>query len=61
MRVIVTTFCNRAHRPDGRPVGHECFVLPKAALKLEDREDYVGACDVLASAGPLRRHRGTRR
>lgn len=57
-RVIVTTFCNQAHLPDGRPVGHACFVLPPAALELEDSEDYAGANDILAGAA-LRPHRGT--
>jgi len=32
----VTTFCNRAHRLlDGKPIGHNCYVLDLAKLRLE--------------------------
>jgi hypothetical protein len=35
-RIYCTSFCNFGHDLDsGRPVGHECYVLPVAALRAE--------------------------
>ncbi len=58
--VVVTTFCNRAHLLDGRPLDHECFVLPPEALRAEDAEDYQSACDLL-NGRELKPHSGVRR
>jgi hypothetical protein len=39
--VYHTSYCNHGHRLfDGRPVDHECYVLPPAALQAE-REDRI--------------------
>lgn len=48
----VTTYCNFPHRiRDGRPVGHECVVLPVAALQAEILGDYERAIQIMRSAG----------
>lgn len=48
MNSYVTTYCNRAHRKsDGRPIGHECRILPVEALKAEMDGDFERACDIL--------------
>jgi hypothetical protein len=32
----VTSFCNFAHRlKDGKPIEHECYIIPPRLLKLE--------------------------
>jgi hypothetical protein len=32
----VTTFCNFAHYLDtGRPIGHECYIIPPRLLEME--------------------------
>ena len=44
----VTTYCNRAHRmSDGKPIEHECRIIPPRALKLEREGDFSGAIQVL--------------
>ena len=59
-----TTYCNKAHRlVDGKPIGHECTILPPAALKAEMAGDYDEAIEILAEArnrGRIRTHRGVR-
>lgn len=31
-----TSFCNFAHSlKTGRPIGHECYIIPPAALRIE--------------------------
>lgn len=48
----VSTFCNFPHRLDtGRPVGHECYILPPAMLRAELAGDYDGAAEILSAAG----------
>ena len=38
MRTYVTSYCNFAHRlNDGKPVEHECAILPPAALEVRRR------------------------
>ena len=47
--IYLTSYCNHGHYlNDGKPVDHECHVLPPRALQLE-RE---------GAAKPLRTHRG---
>jgi hypothetical protein len=49
-----TTYCNKAHRVrDGKPVKHECSILPPAALRAEINGDYEQACAILVEASPL--------
>ena len=57
-----TSFCNHAHRvSDGKPVAHECYVLPPAALAAERRGDFREALQHIAEARPLKTHRGVRK
>lgn len=38
--IWVTTFCNKAHRlSDGKPIKHECFIIPPKLLKAERDND----------------------
>ena len=47
----VTTFCNFAHNvKTGRPLGHECYVLPPAALRAEMAGDYEKAGELIQAA-----------
>lgn len=61
VKTYCTTYCNKAHRlSDGKPVRHECHVLPPKALALEVEGRFKEACDVLADARmPI--HRGVYR
>ena len=59
MGVYMSTYCNRGHRlSDGKPVDHECVVLPPEALQAEREDDFEMATDILAKAKPLKPHRG---
>ena len=56
-----TSFCNHPHRRlTGKPVGHECYVLPPAALEAESDGNFDLAIEVLNAAKPMRVHRGER-
>lgn len=55
----VTTYCNKAHRlADGKPIEHECHVLPPEVLHLEREGKIEEALAVLQQAKPLRVSRG---
>jgi hypothetical protein len=57
--IYCTSYCNQGHRlSDGKPVDHECIILPPKALQAERDGDYEGAIDILADASPLKPHRG---
>jgi hypothetical protein len=57
----VTTYCNHAHRlSDGKPIDHNCYVLPPAALQLERDGKFAEAIEVLERAKPLRESLGLR-
>lgn len=61
MKYYVTTFCNFVHRlADGKPVDHECYVLPTAALVAEMEGDYPKALDILSTWKKRRPHKGLR-
>jgi hypothetical protein len=58
--LYTTAFCNRAHRlRDGKPVGHECYVLDPAKLRLES-EHGAGAVEGSIVREPRTLHRGVR-
>jgi hypothetical protein len=60
MKIYCTTYCNFGHRvDDGKPVDHECYILPTAVLKLEMDGDYDGALEILRTS-VLKSHRGIR-
>ena len=49
--VFATSFCNQGHHlATGRPVGHECYVLPPAALRAERSGDVELANQILSSS-----------
>ncbi len=55
----VTTFCNFAHRlKDGKPLNHECYVLPPRALRLEWFGRFEEAIELLSRAKPMKTHKG---
>ena len=61
MSIYLTTYCNHGHRTsDGKPVEHECHVLPPKAIQAEREGDYEGATVILVEASPLKPHRGVR-
>lgn len=50
----VTTYCNFAHRlADGKPIEHECHILPPAALRAEMQGDTATAIELIQTAKPL--------
>jgi hypothetical protein len=52
--IYCSTYCNKGHRlSDGRPVRHECHILPPAALAAEIAGDIPGAIAILCAAQPL--------
>lgn len=56
----VTTYCNFAHRlSDGKPIEHECRIIPPSALMAEMEGDYEEAMEILHHT-PSREHRGVR-
>ena len=58
-RVYCTTYCNHGHRlSDGKPVNHECYVLPPAALEAERAGDFDLAARLVVAAKPLKTHGG---
>jgi hypothetical protein len=57
----VTTYCNRPHCvTTGKPVAHECYVLPPIAIQFERLGRTAAAIDEMIKAKPLRPHRGMR-
>lgn len=47
--IYASTFCNRGHYvATGRPVKHECIVIPLAALKAEMEGDYTKANEIMS-------------
>lgn len=56
---IVTTFCNHPHRmSDGKPIGHECFVLPTAMLVAERAGKHEQALVVMGQWKKRKAHKG---
>lgn len=50
----VTTYCNHPHRlKDGKPVNHNCYILPPDALEAERNGDTDRAIELLQKAKPL--------
>jgi hypothetical protein len=47
-----TSFCNKPHALEtGRPVGHECYILPPKALQAEQRGDVEESIRILEAEG----------
>lgn len=59
MKVYATTYCNHGHAlENGKPVNHECYVLPPGALEAERAGDFELAARIISAAKPLQIHRG---
>lgn len=53
--IYCTIYCNKGHLvADGKPVKHECIVIPPEALRLEIDGDIPGAIAVMDKHKPLR-------
>lgn len=51
--IYVSTYCNFAHRlSDGKPIEHECRVIPPEALEAEMRDDFPEAQRILSHTPP---------
>lgn len=58
----VSTYCNFTHRVrDGKPVEHECRIIPPAALKAEMAGEISKACDIMRASPVRMMRRGVRR
>ena len=56
-----SSYCNKAHRTtDGKPVQHECRILPIRALQAEMAGDFELAQRLLQEAPARYMRRGTR-
>ena len=48
MTTYLTSYCNKQHRlSDGKPVEHECRIIPPGALKAERSGDCAAAVEIL--------------
>ena len=57
----VTTFCNHAHRiRDGKPIAHECEILPPEALRAEIDEDFERALEIMSNRKKRYMRRGVK-
>jgi hypothetical protein len=60
-RFYVSTYCNFAHRVrDGKPINHECIIIPPAALRAEMEGDYTRAQEILSTSPRRYMRRGVR-
>ncbi len=51
MSTYCTSYCNGYHRlSDGKPVGHQCYILPPEALRLEREGKVEEAIKLLRAA-----------
>ena len=61
MLTYCTTFCNKAHLvSNGKPVEHECRILPPKALHVEMSGNFEKANDILQNTPPVYMQRGVR-
>lgn len=59
--IYCTTYCNFGHRMrDGRPVQHECRIIPPAALRAERAGDFALAQRLLKETPPRMMRRGVK-
>ena len=57
----VSTYCNFAHRvKDGKPIAHECRIIPPAALKAEMDGDCATAIEIMQKSPVRMMRRGVR-
>lgn len=56
---FLTSFCNHPHRMvDGKPIAHECYVLPTAMLVAERRGETESAFEIFQKWKNRRAHKG---
>lgn len=56
-----STYCNQDHRvSDGKPVEHECRIIPPLALKAEMCGDYERAVEILSTTQARYMRRGVK-
>lgn len=61
MNIYHTSYCNHGHVLEtGKPVEHECYVLPPEALLAEQQQDFERSEMLISAAKPLQIHRGLR-
>ena len=59
--IYCTSYCNRGHRlSDGKPVQHECRIIPPAALEAERNDDFSLAQKILAETPAQYMRRGVK-
>lgn len=57
--IYCTSFCNQGHRlSDGKPVDHQCYILPTEALHAEKLGWSVRALEILSAWKNRRAHSG---
>jgi len=62
MAYYLTSFCNHEHDlGDGKPIDHECYIIPIKALQEEKKENFVIAQNIMADAKPLKIHMGKKK
>ncbi len=60
-QVYCSSYCNKGHRlSDGKPVGHECRIIPPTALKAERAGDYERAIASMKAATARYMRRGVK-
>jgi hypothetical protein len=58
---VGTSYCNHPHDlSTGRPIGHECYVLPPKALVAERAGNVELSIELIHQAKPLKHHMGAR-
>ena len=61
MGSYVSTYCNFAHRKaDGKPINHECRIIPPAALAAEMADDFPKAIEIMRSTPARWMRRGVK-
>ena len=59
--IFCTSFCNKGHRlSDGKPVEHECYILPPEAIKFEIMGDFEKANEILSNQKRRVVHQGVK-
>ena len=60
--IYLSSYCNHGHDlATGKPVNHECVILPVDALLAERDGDFETANEIIFDARPLKTHRGVKR
>lgn len=55
MSFFCTSYCNHAHSMiTGRPLNHECHILPPSALRAEYLGNFDRAMEIIAKAHPMK-------